>query len=444
MHYRNGKSEIDDPKFFFSTRGKTDLESELYATIEALINDTGDDENSTLCYYPSRSNWLLEQIPTLHKHIRIPQCKKLKQELANLDAKQVTLILASAHINSPASAFGHTFLRIDSDENTPLISYAVNYAAQTNEDNGFIYAYQGLFGGYKGRYSLQTYAKKLKEYSDLEQRDVWEYPLDLNPEEIQKMLLHIFEIGHFYADYFFLGENCSYNLLWLIEVAKEDVNLTDQFTIKAIPIDTVREVVNNDLVKKTVYRPSKRKKMVQLTEEIKELDTAIKFAKSEEYNLSQLNYLIPEQKAKTLELSTHQLQIRHSNGEITKTEYLTHFLRLLKERSKLGKVDTSPIPQPITPRYGHPSSKATLGYNSDEELTARIKIAYHDIYDNELGYIPGAYINFFDTAITHRNNQMQLEEINLIDIRSYAIQDAFFKPISWKSLPEGNAFLIIN
>ncbi|HHH19316.1 MAG TPA: DUF4105 domain-containing protein, partial [Campylobacterales bacterium] len=368
LHYKDGKSEIDDPMFFFSTRGKTDLESELYASINALIQDKSDDENSTLCRYPSRSHWLLEQIPTLHEHIHVPQCTKLNEELANLDAKQVTLILASAHINSPASAFGHTFFRIDSDVETPLISYAVNYAAQTHEDNGFIYAYQGLFGGYQGRYSMQSYAKKIKEYSDLEQRDIWEYPLDLTPTEIQKMLLHIFEIGHFYADYFFLGENCSYNLLWLIEVAKEDVVLTDKFTIKAIPIDTVREVVENNLVKETIYRPSKRKKMVQLTNEIKDLDNAMAFAKSEEYDLSQIDHLTQEQKAYTLELATQQLQTRHSHGDITKTQYLTQFLRLLKERSKLGKVDTLPIPEPIAPRHGHASTKATLGYQSDETL----------------------------------------------------------------------------
>lgn len=432
MHYRNGESEIDDPTFFFSIHGKTDLESELYATVEALINDKSDDENSTLCYYPSRSAWLLEQIPTLKTHIFIPQCTKLQQEIRTLDAKQATLILASAHINSPASAFGHTFLRIDSDANTPLISYAVNYAAQTTEDNGFIYAYQGLFGGYQGRYSMQSYAKKLKEYSDLEQRDVWEYPLNLTPEEIHKMLLHIFEISHFYADYFFLGENCSYNLLWLIEVAKPEVNLTDQFSVKAIPIDTVREVMNNKLVKETVYRPSKRKKMLQIAQDIQNIDQAMTFAKSDEYNLSTIATLTSTQKAKSLELATNALQIRYSNEEIDKTDYLNHFLRLLKERSKLGKIDYPPIPEPISPRQGHASTKVSIGYDSDEKLTARAKIAYHDIYDNESGYIPGAYINFFDTAITNRNNKTELKEINLIDIRSYAIQDAFFKPISWQ------------
>lgn len=432
LHYREGESEIDDPKFFFSSSGKTDLESELKATVKQLINDKSDDENSTLCRYPSRSNWILEQLPELLPLIKVPQCTKLKKEIATLEAKQVTLVLASAHINSPASAFGHTFLRIDSDEKTPLLSYAVNYAAQTNEDNGFVYAYQGLFGGYKGRYAMQPYAQKLKTYSDLEQRDIWEYPLDLSPQEIQKMLLHIFEISHFYADYFFLAENCSYNLLWLIEVAKDDIELTNQFDVKAIPIDTLRSVVNSGLVKETIYRPSKRKKMLQISQDIHELPNAIAFTKSDEYNLSQLSRLNKTQKAKTLELATHQLQIKHSNGDIGKKEYLTHFLNILKARSKLGKIEHAPIIKPTLPRQGHKSTKATFSYAKEDEFSARLKIAYHDIYDNESGYIPGAYIDFLDTAISYKNKQLTLKEINLLNIRSYALQDAIFKPISWQ------------
>jgi len=432
LHFKEGKSEIDDPKFFFSTEGKSNLKSELKATIQKLLNDSSDDENSTLCRYPSRSMWILEQLPELKKMIKIPQCHAMQQELKVLNAKQITLILASAHINSPASAFGHTFLRIDSDTTTPLLSYAVNYAAQTDEDNGFVYAYQGLFGGYKGRYSIEPYSKKLKEYSDLEQRDVWEYPLKLSQEEIDRMILHIFEIRHFYADYFFLEENCSYNLLWLIEVAKQNGGLTDKFNFKAIPIDTLRAVERAGLIQKTLYRPSKRKKILQTAKAIEDIPKAINFAKSLDYNSSHIEHLSKAQKADALELAIHLLQIRHSHNEIDKKTYLNHFIRVLKERSQLGKIEHAPIKRATPPKEGHPSSKITFTAHNSGKLSARAKIAYHDIYDNEAGYISGAYINFFDTAIDYKNNKLTLQEINILDIRSYALQDAIFKPISWQ------------
>lgn len=432
LHFKNGQSEIDDPAFFISTKGKRDLKAELKASIEKLLNDTSDDENSTLCYYPSRSNWILEQLPELKALIKIPKCEALKKEMLALEAKRITLILASAHINSPASAFGHTFLRVDANEETPLISYAVNYAAQTQETNGFIYAYQGLFGGYQGRYSVQLYSKKIKEYSDLEQRDIWEYPLNLTQAEINKLLLHIFEIRHFYADYFFLSENCSYNLLWLIEVAKNDIDLVSKFNHKAIPIDTLREIVDANLVKRTVYRPSKRKIILQKSQSIENSPKALSFAKSNNFDLEKLVGLSKRQKANALELGSHLLQIRYAKEEVDKKEYLGHFLKLLNERSKLGDIPNPSIKTPIEPAAGHKSNKLTYSYSSHSEALIHMKVSYHDIYDNESGYIPGAYINFFDTAFRYKNKKFEIDEINILDIRSYAIQDPIFKPISWQ------------
>jgi hypothetical protein len=156
------------------------------------------------------------------------------------------------------------------------------------------------------------------------------------------------------------------------------------------------------------------------------------FVKSDEYNLSQLEGLTRSQKAKTLELATHQLQIRHSDGNIEKKEYLNHFLRILKERSRLGKIEYQPIEKPIMPREGHASTKATLSYTNDNEFSTRIKVSYHDIYDNESGYISGAYIDFFDTSINYKKDKLTLEEMNFLNIRSYAIQNSIFKPISWE------------
>ncbi|HIP51515.1 MAG TPA: DUF4105 domain-containing protein [Campylobacterales bacterium] len=432
LHFKNGQSEIDDEKFFFAKNGKHNPKAELTASIEKLMSDKSDDENSTLCRYTSRSTWILEQIPKLKEYINIPKCTALNKELKALGAKHVTLILASAHINSPASAFGHTFLRIDNNPNTPLLSYAVNYAAQTTEENGFIYAYQGLFGGYKGRYSIDPYYKKLNEYSNLEQRDVWEYTLDLSQKEIDKMVRHIFELRHFYADYFFLTENCSYNLLWLLEVVKENVNLIEKFNYKAIPIDTLRAILSENLVKKTTYRPSKRKEILNIAQPIKNNLNALNFARSNDYNLTTIESLSKKEKVASLELATALLRIKLSEQEISKKEYLPKFLNILKSRSKLGVIQKKEIVKPESPKEGHYSTKATIGYGTNHAFEGRIKIAYHDIYDNDHGYIPGAYINFFDTAIEYKDNKLQLEELNVLDIKSYALQDNIFKPISWQ------------
>ena len=191
LHFTGKESEIDDPKFFFTKNGKTDPQRELHATIDAFYNETTLDDNSSACRFPARLEWLKEKLEL--KDLPIVTCKKYDEIVKKLDPKSVTLVFPAAHINSPASMFGHTFLRINSSYNSKLLSYAINYsaAADPDKENGFIFAMKGLSGGYYGTYSLLPYYEKLKEYRDTEARDIWEYDLDLTPDETKKMLRHL-------------------------------------------------------------------------------------------------------------------------------------------------------------------------------------------------------------------------------------------------------------
>jgi len=150
----DGFSEIDDANFFLSKDGKKNAKKELDATITALLNETKFDDNSTACRFPARKAWLKDRLDI--KKFPEVSCDEYDSILKRLNPKSATLVFPSAHINSPASMFGHTFLRINSGYKSKLLSYAINYAADANPDteNGVLFAIKGLFGGYYGRYSL--------------------------------------------------------------------------------------------------------------------------------------------------------------------------------------------------------------------------------------------------------------------------------------------------
>ena len=97
-------------------------------------------------------------------------------------------------------------------------------------------------GGYPGLFALMPYREKLSEYRSLENRDLWEYQLDLTPEETGRMVEHVWELKQIQFDYFFFDENCSYRLLELLQVARPSLDLTSQFPLTAIPTDTVKAV----------------------------------------------------------------------------------------------------------------------------------------------------------------------------------------------------------
>ena len=427
LHYRNGISEIDSVNFFVSKNGKTDLKEELIETIQSLENG----KNNLLCRFPLRVKWLKENIPNLEKNIILYPCEELEKYVSLLDAKYVTMVFPTAHINSPASMYGHTFLRLSSDRNTPLISNAINFAANTNDTNGLIFAYKGLFGEYEGRYSILPYYEKIKEYNNLEQRDIWEYEIDLTQEEIDKLVLHSFELKDSYADYFFFKENCSYSILWLFEVARPNLNLVENFDFKTVPLDSIKILEKNNLIKEdSNFRYSNMRKMKHILNEKIENDEYLKAFVEDKEELN--DSLTTQDKISYLDFKIAYLQYQRSNNELDKKEYLKKYLNLLKQRSEFKEESTYEIKKPIDPLLSHDSAKVALFYDSNDSFEFSAKPVYNDKYDVSDGYLSGAYIDFFEINLKKDKEQnLRLDRFTLLKIKSLAPRDMFFKPFSW-------------
>lgn len=426
LHYTNGESEIDSDNFFISKDGKTDLKKELFETINSLKNG----KNNVLCRFPLRVKWLKENIPSLEKDIVNYSCAELDEFLSLVDAKYVTMVFPTAHINSPASMYGHTFLRVSSNEETPLISNAVNFAAKTDDTNGLIFAYKGLFGEYEGRYSILPYYEKIKEYNNLEQRDIWEYDLDLTQEQIDRLVLHAFELKDSYSDYFFFKENCSYNILWLLEVARYDLDLVSHFTFKTVPLDSIKILKPYNLIKDSRFRYSNMRKMKNILEEKIENKEHLKTYVNENEALNET--LSTDDKISYLDFKILYLQYQRANNEYEKDEYLKKYLQLLKERSSYNKASAYDIKTPFNPLNSHDSAKVSLFYDSTDSFELGLKPVYTDIYDISDGYLEGAYIDFFDLNIKkNKDDNIKLDKFTLLKIKSLAQQDMIFKPFSW-------------
>jgi hypothetical protein len=426
LHYKNGESEIDSNNFFVSQNGKYNLKEELLETIKSL--ESG--QNDVLCRFPLRVNWLKQNLPSFEQNIVNYKCEDLDKFLLLTDAKKVTLVFPTAHINSPASMYGHTFLNISSNNDTPLISNAVNYAAKTDETNGLIFAYRGLFGKYEGRYSILPYYEKIKEYNNLEQRDIWEYDLDLTQEEINRLVLHTYELKDSYSDYYFFSENCSYNVLWLLEIARKDLDLVSKFNFKTIPLDTIKILEPYNLIKDTKFRYSNMRKMKNILEEkIYNKDSLTAYVKKDELLNEELS---SDDKIAYLDLKIAYLQYQRANNEVDKKEYLSKYLKLLKQRSSYEKISTYNIKNPINPISSHDSGRLSLFYDTADSIELGLKPAYNDRYDISDGYLEGAYIDFFDLNIKKdKDDNTKLDRFTLIKIKSLSPQDIIFKPISW-------------
>ncbi len=409
LHFKEGKSQVDDKHFFLSKHGNTSPKNELIATVNALQTSNANDLNGTQCRYPARTRWIKEHFP----NESIEECIVLTAYLKKHKFKTLYMVYTSSFMNSPASMVGHTFLRFDKDENTPLLSYAFNYSAELKgkEDNMFSYAYKGLFGGYKGQYSIIPYYEMVKRYSDMEHRDMWEYKLNLTELEIERVLLHMFEMQNFYSNYFFTHKNCSYNLLWFIELAKENLNLVESFNYITAPLDTIKELKEHNLISDAIFRASRTTKVKSIYENIEEKATAEKFL--EESNLSLINKLSTKEQINMLSL--HFLKANSENrGE------------LLQYRSTLGTTKAKEIEPTTNPINANRSTKLSISY-VDNEVEFGFRPAYHDIYDVDYDFNEGSYISFFDIKATAN----RLNSLTLLDIGSLSKSHPLYNAYSW-------------
>jgi hypothetical protein len=440
------RSLADDPAFFNAPSGKTDAAAELEATLASFFStaEETDKAQNPQCRFIARYHWLKNELHFDPARFPEQPCRRFYQWRASLDPYEITLIFPAAYLNNPASMYGHTLLRIDAkdqDEHTRLLAYSISYAAGTDETSGLIFAVKGLFGGYPGVFAITPYYLKVREYSDIENRDVWEYQLTLSPAEIDLLLMHTWELGPTHFDYYFFDENCAYHLLSLLEVARPGLQLTDRFRWWAIPSDTVRAVTDQPgLLKRVVYRPATttiiRRRLASMNDRQSGLARDLAERKISTTD-NRLRELPPQEQAKVLELAYDYATYRSASGLGTTTTSQMH--ELLLARSRLEVPPQRPeVPVPVVrPDQGHKTSRLALGVGSRggrhfEEISLRP--TYHDIMDDDGGYTRGAQIQFFDMTLRHYrgDGSLRLEEFTPLNIVSLSPRDDFFTPLSWK------------
>lgn len=438
------QSLIEDPAFFLSSQGRTNPSAELLASIEAFSKTPATAGNdSPQCRFLGRYRWLQRNAPEQAKNFVAQECPEWEKLIARVKPNSIALVFPDGYLNSPASMFGHTLLRIDQAKPQPLRSFAVNYAAQTNEENGIAYAFNGLTGRYKGYYSLMPYPEKLQEYQFGEQRDIWEYEIKFSPLETATLLEHIWELQGIYADYYFLDRNCSFQLLALVEAVRPDLDLLNSWWPSVMPIDTIRRLDSVSLIGKSNLRPSQA---TQINRKLKRLsDQEIEIVQRlGNPNIDVIDINLPtdiERRALVLDSATDYLQWERSRQHMSLEQYRLRFLYLLSQRSQIkhtqssgNKIEATEIPNPTDGHDTKRFSATAIQQGNTQTLGLSYRPAFHDIRDRENGYRPGAGISFFEINARwdQRQDKLKVDTFDLLKIESMAPRNALLKPYSWR------------
>ncbi|MDA3507915.1 DUF4105 domain-containing protein [Acinetobacter junii] len=434
------KSEVAYDGYFYAKDGKNNLKNELQADIKALFINSADNQ-SIRCKFPARSRWLIQQLNIDTEKLLIVKCPEFDQWINQIKPYKATLIYATDFMGNPSSMFGHTLLRLDPKDQKQLnlVSYAVNYAATVSGEDNWSYAWKGLTGQYPGEYSLMPYYRKVKEYGDFESRDLWEYELNLTPEETRFLVEHIWEMQHVSFPYYFVSDNCAYRLLGLIDLVRPNLDLKKQFNYAAIPIETLKAVDQQHLVKEVVYRPALE---TQLLSQAKQHGTPLaKVAHQIAFQDVEKAQLLLEKfnrhdQAKILEMAYDDLYLQYISRQVDADFAQPKLRQLLAERSQIDvekqrQEPERPKKQPVEGHHARNLSVNVGELQGQKFIELGHRQAYHDLIDPQGGYRLGTQLLFLDGNIQYRDDQLKLEHLDLLTVNSYNPIQPFKSPITW-------------
>ncbi len=450
LHYdqKIKKSTVLSDDFFISSNGKNSPKDELKATIDAYFEDNITNK-SPICKFPARYFWLSKKIKLPNYQIVHPKCTKLSKWSILKNTKSISLLFVSGYLGNPASAFGHSFLKLNQKikkSKNDLFDLSINYGALVPENEPtFIYIYNGLTGGYQAGFSDKYYYIQDLVYSNTEFRDIWNYELNLENSKQQLLLLHIWEIVGKKFQYFFLNKNCAYAIAKLLELAIKEP-IVEHATYWYAPIETFHKLkaINTKypLIKKVTYIPSEQKIVYKHYKHLSAKSKKIvkKIINNTNNNLPTI-YLkaSTNQKIESIDfvLSYYKyllIKNKEDNATITKKD------RLLLERLKLPPKNRQKIilPKRLPPDFDNKPIRFALGVDYINNIRHFvIKFSPFAIETIGQNTLDGDQLIVLDGTIKvdKKFNHLFLDSFDFIKIRKFQTIQLPFKqenPWSWQ------------
>lgn len=462
VHYEPGSvrqwsSDISGRAFFLSPDGDHDPDAELEATLTAFLTPLvpGHEDDHPLCRFPARRAWLDEE---LHFEARLhaPSCPALTRYLAALDTESVAVVFAANFLKNPASAFGHTFLRLKKRRpagvtvRSELLDYGIDFVATTDTKNPFLYAFKGITGLFPGQVHFLSFDAMAREYGNEDERDQWAYELAFTPEEVMRLELHLWELSRPTFTYLFLTKNCSYEVLAALEAAAPRLDLLAQASLVVVPKETVRALEQvPGLIRGVGYRPSLRSQyeaqVARLTPE--QVDVVARLSRDPNAPLPE-GATVAEQVA-LLDTALFVFDARTA-PEAKDGDHDVALARttLVHRREALSTTQPPPAPAPAPldkrPDRGHAAGRFTLGSGATTQYggsyaTFGYRLALHDLVDFPDGEPELLQVQFLDTHLRWdvAKHLLTLDTLTFAEVVALNPLTRFEKVLSWRARAVG-------
>ncbi len=437
LHFVNGESDIKTSEFFFAEDGAVSAEAELVATIAAFNTPRNKDVRHPQCLFPARKIWLSLQLGS--GQFKAVKCSEW-QRWAELDTlESISMIYATGHMKSPVSYFGHNFLKFNNGNSvgtSRLLDPTINFGADVPDtDGGLKYFIKGIFGGYKAGFEMQLFYRHMAKYGEAELRDVWEYVLNLDAEEVELVAAHSFELQRQKLDYYFFRENCAHQIAKLLGVVVDrrlvprhslwtmPYNVIDRLSVPLNVPDQIDKVLIDDII----YHPSRRTRFHQTYFKMSTELKAIFKRQIASFNIAGDATFIDDYQALgsdgkitliegLLDYYEYQVITDDSDSESAeiKRRLLLERFTLPSQPKEIHAHDASP------PHLAQKPSRVALAVVEDKNLgyytEVQLRPAYFDFLSLDAGRKADAHFTVLDTRFGIAGGELKLLALDFLNI----------------------------
>lgn len=439
-------SDIHSADFFLAPRGRENPEEELRATIDALFAPPGDaPESHAQCRFPARLLWLREQLPATDS-LPAVECAGYAdwRGAGSSRIESVSLIAVEGYLRNPSSLYGHVLLRLNetglSDPgDSPrqhVLATSVNFGVDLPSGEsplGFII--KGLFGGYDAVFTQARFHQNSVLYGDYQQRDLWEYRLNLSPAQTELIVAHTWELLGREFTYYFTGSNCACRTAAVLNlVLPEGDNLDNNVKPWTMPHDTFNHLMRartggEPLVDAVLYYPSAYSELVHDWEQLNrpQRQTAGRWlASGDELLLTDSGFSAAAQAQLLDALLSYQAAwpALESSGP-AESAWLT-LLRLRAELPAGNMITPVASYPPATAVPGGPAPMHAANYPTllgaaglwqparGAGVEARFRLSYYDLLARPVGRPALAELAMLDIRVAGWEDDLQLRQLDLV------------------------------
>ena len=433
FYYKNGESQIKDEAFFLGQ--SQNIEEELAELRRALGSQSPQSQETDVrCRFPARVAWLAGH---LNQNVEpVPSyCRDYWNFASKVKGDQLSIVFPAEFYGNPASMFGHTFLKLSELGQPDLLSHGISYGADISDPVGLKYAFKGIFGFYQGYFSVDSYYKSLNLYNDMEDRDIWEFKLNINQDKVDFLVQHLWELREIAVDYYFFSTNCSSLLLDLLRVVEPQLDRNWGAGTFYFPLNLVYKLRDRGFISSVHYRPSMGQRLSYLSETLTESTReSLDSLEGEFQKEGRLRGNLQDE-AMLYSYWAEKANYEYYQGDLGQEEYSRRYFASIGALAKMKSHKEAVIEPKYRVIDGHYPKLLAVGMQDQggSALSLRIRPAMHGEGDHPGGFKLGSILSIMDGRLKLASGEsVKIDALKIIHLANWRNFDPILPKSSWE------------